>query len=204
MDQLASSREDFYYVEVWPDTPAYTDLKDIVGRARESGHGKQVVVAVYIPSDREANVLLVDSMILAAGGTRIELGEDARLLTDPYFPKHEPISFNLRDALQRYWDTAVRYGDVLFDRAASDGEFEVVGPEAVETASHVSNGWQVATLVNFSGLDNARWDQAHDPPVLLEDVPVKIRKQPPDRRDLVGQPRRSVGPSAVTGPADRD
>lgn len=175
MDELSASQEDFYYVEMWPDTPAYSDLEDVVLRARASGHGKQVVVALYVPSDREANVLLVDSMILAAGGTRIELGENGRLLADPYFPKHEPISSKLGDALRRYWDTAVRYGDVLFDRASSVSGFEVDGPEGVQAYSHLSLGWQVVTLVNFSGLKNARWDRAHPAPVPLEDVHVRIR-----------------------------
>ena len=179
MDELSSSREDLYYVEIWPDTPAYSDLNDVVRRARENGNGKQVVVALYVPSERVANILLVDSMILAAGGTRIELGEDGRLLADPYFPKHEPISFNLGGALRRYWDTAVRYGDVLFDRAASDSGFEVAGPQGVEAYSHVSQGWHVATLVNFSGLEDARWDRAHPAPVPLEDVSVKIRSSYP-------------------------
>ena len=179
MDELAASQEDFYYVEVWSDTPSYSDLEDVVRRARESGRGKQVVVAIYIPSDREANILLVDSMILAAGGTRIELGEEARLLTDPYFPKHEPLSSKLEEVLLQFWDTAVRYGDVLFDRASSDVGFEVEAPDEIRARAHLSLGWQVVTLVNFAGLKDARWDLAHLAPVPLEDVHVKFRSRHP-------------------------
>jgi dextranase len=209
MEELSTSREDFYYVELWPDTPSYPEVERVVREARECGNGKQVVVALYVPAEREANVLLVDAMILASGGTRIELGEDRRLLADPYFPNHEQISTELGRALLRYWDTAVRYGDLLFDREVpADSTLEVEGPDGVWTGPYQSHGWLVVALVNFRGLGDARWDRAHPPPDALVDAALRVRGGPaivsvwwvdPDGQSARPQPleRHVVGLSTV-------
>jgi dextranase len=175
MEELAASTEDFYYVELWPDTPTYREVRDAVTEARAASLGKPVVVAIYVPADQPANVRLVDAVILASGGSRIELGEQGRLLADPYFPKHQPISSDLATGLRRYWDLAVRYGELLFDsQSAARGDFQIEGPEEVWTILRYIPGWLSASLVNLRGLAEARWDQKHPAPQLLENAEMRV------------------------------
>ncbi len=76
-------------------------------------------MALYLPADRPTNIRLADALIFSCGGSRIELGEGERLLADPYFPKHQPLTPELRTTLRRYYDFAVRYGEWLGPAAPS-------------------------------------------------------------------------------------
>jgi dextranase len=183
MEALAASEEDFYYVELWPNTPTYRDLRHVVTEARASSVGKPVVVAIYLPADQPANVRLVDAVILASGGSRIELGEHARLLADPYFPRHQPIGADLATGLRRYWDVSVRYGDLLFDsQPAPSSDFQAEGPEDVWTILRYVPGWLLVSLVNLRGLADARWDQEHPAPEPLKDATVLVKTHHPIAR----------------------
>lgn len=178
MKALATSCEDFYYVELWPDTPTYQDLRRLVTEARRSSHRKPVVVAMYIPANQPANVRLADVVILAGGATRIELGEDARLLANPYFPKHEAPGAELDTALRRYWDVAVRYGDILFDGDPTRGvDFQAEAPEGIWTIPHRTKDWVVLSLVNLRGVGDARWDRQHRPPDPIRDAEIRLRSR---------------------------
>jgi dextranase len=175
MEALAASTEDFYYVELWPDTPNYRAVRRVVTEARATSLGKPVVVAIYLPADQPSNVRLVDAVIFASGGSRIELGEQGRLLADPYFPKHQPISSDLATRLRRYWDLAVRYSELLFDsQPAPSGDFQVEGPEDVWIIPRYAPGWLLVSLVNMRGLAEMRWDQKHPPPQPLENAEVRV------------------------------
>lgn len=175
MDALAASMEDFYYVELWPETPTYRDLRNAVTEARASSLGKPVVVAIYLPADQPANICLVDAVILASGGSRIEVGEQGRLLADPYFPKHQPISAVLATGLRRYWDVAVRYGELLFDsQPTPNGDFQAEGPEDIWTILRYIPGWLLVSMVNLRGLAEARWDHEHPAPAPLDHVAVRV------------------------------
>lgn len=175
MEALAASSEDFYYVELWPDTPTYRDLRKAVTEARATSLGKPVVVAIYVPADQPANIRLIDAVIFASGGSRIELGEQGRLLADPYFPKHQPISTDLATTLRGYWDVAVRYGELLFaSEPAASGDFQVEGPEDVWTTLRYTPGWLLVSLVNMRGLSVARWDEKHPVPQPLEDAEMRV------------------------------
>jgi dextranase len=113
IEELARAPIDFVYIELWPDTPGYPEVLDIVQGARELSGGKPVVVAQYIPASHTANLQLSQALIFALGGSRIELGEERRLLSDPYFPKHEAISQDLERILRRIYDFVVRYGELI-------------------------------------------------------------------------------------------
>jgi len=191
MEELAASPEDFYYMELWPDTPLYSDLAEAVTFVRRSMRGKPVVVAAYIPAARPANVLLANAVILASGGARIELGEEARLLADPYFPKHEALDPQLATSLRRYWDVAVRYGDLLFEIDLEQEEVDIEAPEDVWTQVHRTGSWLVVVVVNFRGVTPGRWDQPHAPPRPIEDAWIRIRS------------RRSLGAAFWVDPDSR-
>ena len=174
IDQLASAPQDFLYIEVWPPTPRYADLLRIVQGGRQKSHGKPVVIALYQPAEWPENVRLADAVIMASGGSRIEIGENERLLTDPYFPNHSPIPEELRTTLTRYHDFLVRYGDLIGPQAADEVDIDVKAPVDVRVVPRKSPGWLAINLVNFSGLGDARWNEAHSAPEPLEVVSVLI------------------------------
>lgn len=187
IESLAESAVDFMYIEVWPPDVEYHHLAEIVLNAVRLAHGKSVVIALYLPANRPANNLLADAVILACGGSRIELGEDARLLSDPYFPKHEKISSNLYRDLRKLSDFSVRSGEWLRPYTLSAPEKEVwaegeLNPNFIFTDDSI---WNVARrhpkslivqLVNFTGLDpHQRWDEAHAVSTPCQDVALSIQ-----------------------------
>jgi dextranase len=173
-DQLASAPQDFMYIEVWPPTPRYADLLRIVQEGRQKSSGKPVVIALYQPVEWPENVRLTDATIMASGGSRIEIGENERLLTDPYFPNHSPIPEDLRTTLTRYHDFLVRYGDLIGPQAIAEVDLVVKAPVDVRVVPRKSQGWLAISLINFSGLGDARWDKVHVAPKPFKDATVQI------------------------------
>jgi dextranase len=172
--RLAQSRQDFAYVEVWPDMPAYEDLNRVVTEARQENRGRGVAIALYIPASSPANVRLADAVITASGGSRIELGESARLLTDPYFPHHQPVDAELRLHLRAHWDLAVRYGDLLTAWTTEPSDLAIVAPRDVLSVSHQGHGRLAASLVNLTGVHPRKWDTKHEPPTPLTKFEARV------------------------------
>jgi len=160
IDALVSAPMDFVYIELWPDTPTYRELGEIVEAAHTQSGGKPVVIALYLPANRPINIRLADALIIAHGGSRIELGERGRLLSDPYFPLHETLSPGLRDTLRRYADFRVRYGDLL-GPASTLSDSTVQHTNDLWAVARDVPGWTAINLVNMSGITEARWDEAH-------------------------------------------
>jgi dextranase len=189
---LAESAVDFMYIEVWPPDVGYRHLAEIVLNAVRRSHGKAVVIAHYLPASRPTNNLLADAVIVACGGTRIELGEEARLLSDPYFPKHEEISSELYSALRRLSDFIVRNGEWLSSYTLSAAEKDnwaedELNPKFISIDNFVMTVVRrypralAIQLVNFNGLDpHQRWDEMHAAPAPCQKVSIKVQtdKQP--------------------------
>jgi len=179
IDYLAVTPLDFLYIEVWPDTPKYTDLLQIVNGGRRKSQGHSMVIALYLPVERMDNILLANALIMASGGTRIEIGEHERLLTDPYFPKHQAIPTDLLQTMRRYHDFQVWYGDLIGPQAEDvvvDGSDElIVVPAGVWVIRRRIPGWLVLNLINFSGLSEPRWDEEHPPPIPLDAFQVRFK-----------------------------
>jgi dextranase len=159
IEQLATSPQDFVYIEIWPPDIHYRDVARIVSEARVLSGGKPVVVALYLPADRPENVRLANALLYSLGGTRIELGEGNRLLTDPYFPNHEPMTVELKMALRRMTDFAVRYEEFIGPSAEQPSEFQVEAPGGVWAVIRSCPGWLTISLINMTGLGEARWDE---------------------------------------------
>lgn len=171
---LAVAPQDFVYIEIWPPDVYYRDVRRIVADARAMSGGKPVVIALYLPADRPENVRLADALIFSLGGSRIELGEQARLLADPYFPKHQTLAPDLKRRLRRYYDFVVRYGELLGPAAALLAADEVVTPPGVWAVVRSGSGWLVLSLINVSGLGDPRWDEKLAAPTALTAVSVQI------------------------------
>jgi dextranase len=174
IEALTASPQDFAYIEVWPPATTYRDLQQIVTQARVLSGGKPVVIALYLPADQPTNIRLADALILSCGGSRIELGEQERLLADPYFPKHQALSSELQTTLRRYCDFVVRYGDLIGPAAGDTLEYSVQAPSGVQAIARTSPGWLTVALVNMTGLGEAHWDEAQSEPTPLTEVSLQI------------------------------
>lgn len=175
IEALATAPQDFVYIEMWASTPHYADLYRIIRQARHLSNSKPVVIALYLDSDNLANIRLSNAIIYASGATRIELGEQERLLADPYFPKHQAILPELARMLRRYADFAVRYSAFIGPAAANAPDVSVQAPEGVWPICRSLDGWLVVHLINMRGLDNQRWHEPHRPPWQLEHVRFDVK-----------------------------
>ncbi len=193
IEALTNTAQDFAYIEVWQSTPFYRDLEHIILGARRASGGKPVVIALYQSADWAANIRLADAIIFSAGGSRIEIGEDGHLLTDPYFPKSTSLPSELKTVLHRYYDFAIRYENLIGPFAASIPDINTNVPRGVSVVARNCPGWLTLSLVNMSGLQELRWDKAHPEPRALTNLTVELdASEPlksvwwasPDRGDL--------------------
>ena len=209
IESLAESAVEFIYIEVWPPDLKYRHLAEIVLNAVRLSHGKAVVIAHYLPANRPANNLLADAVILACGGTRIELGEEGRLLSDPYFPKHEEISSDLHTELRLLADFTVRNGEWLRPYTLPAAEKEVwsegdLDPkfismdESIMTLARQHPKLLVVQMVNFTGLEaHQQWDVVHAAPTPCQNVAVKIQMSHQPTQVFWDCPELLEGPQAI-------
>jgi dextranase len=174
IEELATSDYDFNYIEVWSDTPCYEDLQRIVSGALLLSESKPVVIALYQPPEDSANILLSSAIIFSSGGTRILLGENERLLADPYFPNHNQIPTELQDALRSYHDFCVRYGEWLGPWVKQKARVKVDLPLGVWCIPRETPGWLILNLINTAGVGRHRWDRHHLPPERIENIQISI------------------------------
>ncbi len=209
IESLAESAADFMYIEVWPPDVAYRQLAEIVLNAVKLSHGKAVVIALYLLASRPANNLLADAVILTCGGTRIELGEETRLLSDPYFPKHEEILPDLQTALRRLSDFLVRNGEWLRPYALSEAEKEkwaedALNPKYISTSDSIMTVMRnfpkkmILHLVNFTDLgSHPRWDEDHAAPTPCQNVSISIQRSQSPTQIFWDSPEQTKGLQAL-------
>ncbi len=170
IDQVARAPQDLVYIELWPPHVHFRDLWALTVAARRKSGGKPVVLAAYMSPSHSYNVRLMNAIILASGGTHIELGEGGLMLADPYFPNHEPIEARLATILRRYYDFAVQYENILFlntedvtEEWSDCVEVDNVGVTYEGENDHVwilarqGEDVQVLHLINLVGLPSDEW-----------------------------------------------
>ena len=209
IEALAKSAVDFMYIEVWPPDVGYRRLAEIVLNAVRLSHGKAVVIALYLPASSPANNLLADAVIIACGGTRIELGEEARLLSDPYFPRHEEISPELDSALRQLSDFAIRNGEWLRPYTLSMSEKEIWAEGKLNSGLIATNDSiltvarrypksLIVQLVNFNGLDShPHWDETHAFPTPCWKVSIRIQMSQRPSQIFWDCPEKTDSPQAL-------
>ena len=174
IETLARSSTAFNYIEIWPPDILYTDVVRIVRNARQLSGGKPVVIALYIPAERMLNNMLADALILCAGGTRIVIGEDARLLSDPYFPKHEEMPPALLAAMSKHQDLMVWYEEwfgPLVDEA--DGG-EISAPAELTCFYRRSGDKGSIGLVHLPANAGWKWNEAMAWPTPVANIELTV------------------------------
>jgi dextranase len=185
-DALATSQQNFTYIELWPDTPTYQDLIDVVLQARRQAT-RPVVIALYLPADHSANIETANALLFATGASRIQLGEAGRLLTDPYFPNHQPVPDDLGWKLRRGHDLAVRYGQLVGPAAQCADDVQVRAQPNIWTHARRNGTWLGLNLVNITDL-NTRWDRPHSRAQPLADLELSIASPAPIVRAWCASP----------------
>lgn len=185
--ELASQAdEDIIYIEVWAPYTSFSDLHTLITYAQLQGTGKPVVLAAYVHPENSSNPFLMDAIIFASGGGRIELGESSGYLANPYFPDYDILAPEQTELLRNYYDFAVRYQNII-------------GPSTVEATKNWRekikiNGLKVGlnstddvfalvresedtlavSLINITEINSKKWNEPADFPVPAANITFKM------------------------------
>ena len=223
------------YIEVWAPHTTLTHLADLVTKARLLAPERAVILAAYLSVHRgeEAAALQAEKLQLATvfshGGSVLLHGEESAVLTEAYYVTHKEIAPAVQEGARRYFDFAVRYGDLLFGtddvtRTHVGGENEEVRIEAtvpVATDARPGTLWVrvlrvpgglLVSLIDLSAQTDDVWDAPKNPSTPLDGVRVSILRRgaeaprvaiaSPDAPQLAAlRPERSERDDAVSLPA---
>ena len=218
IENVNVSNVDVLYTEFWPwdnddrglPYADYYSIHRAILQANEQSGGKSLVVAAYInykgPASRfnAPAVRLMDSMVFATGGSRIELGNGNNMLSDEYFPNdsHKKMDETLQEDVQRMYDFIVAYENLL-----RDGQTPVEKTVCIEDAAVSNNGrndtiwyfakadekYEIYHFINLVGTDSDWRDttMTKKAPEYLENLKVKIRTEFPAREICLASPDTS-------------
>lgn len=201
--EIASTgKVDFCYNEVWGDEDKFVDLHRII-RTNYINGKLPTVFAAYMNYDlagrtmglfNTPGVLMADAVMMALGGSHLELGGD-HMLSREYFPT-SPLSMNyeLRTAMIRYYDFMTAYQNLLRGTDTSSeftpsvGSTDVRNPMAfnawppkeksVTVYARRVEGKHVLHFLNFRTIDNLSWRDVNGTrraPSATGEMPVAIR-----------------------------
>lgn len=125
--QTAGCPQDASYIEVWPPHDELGDLGLLATRTRALRPQHPPILSAYLScyahdtAERaDAAAELVMATAFSHGATHLLLGEAGHVLTDPYYPKNHVLPEASHALFARCYDTAVRWGDLLFDPSQQD------------------------------------------------------------------------------------
>lgn len=172
VEQIAPSREDFVYIEVWEPHTRFANLHQLIVIGQKLGGGKPVVLACYIDPRFENNAILNEATIFASGGGHVELGENNGMLSEAYFPGYKSISDGLSATLRDYYDFSVRYQNVTGPSTTDvSAKFQprIKIPGVSSSLSQLkdtiwpivreSRGRTAINLINFLGIEQTEWNK---------------------------------------------
>jgi dextranase len=197
----AASPQAAVYIEVWPPHDTVADLAELVTRARLARAGRAPILAAYLKAygsaparkaDEAASLLM--ATVFSHGGSHLLLGEDGRALVDPYYPRNHVLDAASLVLFRRWYDFAVRWGDLLFDAAAVDVTTSVAGGineevrlDGKPAATHPEPGtiWLrvvetaaglVVHLLDLLEEETLRWDAAREPGSPMSGLTLSVQQ----------------------------
>jgi dextranase len=202
----ANAQQASIYIEVWSPHDRLGHLAGLVAKARGLAPEKSVILAAYLSvfaGGDEAAACAAQCLVLATvfshGGTVLLHGEAHAVLTEAYYVRSRELSAESQAATRRYYDFAVRYGDLLFDRDAVDvtsthlggvnEEITVDAPVPVSVDSQRGALWVRAvrgprgllmSLIDLSPQTDDLWDAPKAPGRALDGVRVTIERTWPE------------------------
>ncbi|MFC0561573.1 glycoside hydrolase family 66 protein [Halalkalibacter alkalisediminis] len=185
IENVNISKVDVLYTEMWPWDrdrdgelyDSYYSLKKAIERAREESGGKSLVIPAYMSYDYgEANpgspfnasaVLLTGASVYAAGGSRIELGDNGNMLSNEYFPaQHLYMTEELEQRMTKQYDFIVAYQNLLRDgQTETNNRIEVIDfentpygdPNTVWTYGKKDGDYEIIQMINLLGVSKNDW-----------------------------------------------
>ncbi|MEW9050032.1 MAG: glycoside hydrolase family 66 protein [Neobacillus sp.] len=195
---------DVLYAEIWPWDKdefgglydSYYSLKKVIDSSREQSGGKSLVVPAYMSYDygeknpgkpfNTAAVMLTSSTVYAAGGSRMELGDDGNMLSNEYFPAQnlhmDPI---LKSKINTLYDFIVAYENLLRDgQEETKNRIKVVDhmnsglgvPNTIWTFTKKDKNHEIIQMINLLGVKNKDWranEGVKETPKQIKDFQVK-------------------------------
>jgi dextranase len=210
----AATAQAAVYIEVWAPHVRLNDLARLAENAHLLAPGKSVVLAAYLStfaSAGQAEACAAQCLQLAAafthGATVLLHGEVDSVLTEAYYVTHGRLNAESADTTRRYYDFAVRYGDLLFERAAVDvtttylgGVNEELRLEASVPVSHESRAGTVwasvrrvgdgllVSLIDLSTQPDDLWDAPKISGTCLSGVRFALERTGDEPRFLFATP----------------
>jgi dextranase len=200
----ANAEQAAIYIEVWPPHVQLAHLAELVSKARRLAPGKGVILAAYLApyAGDEETASTAERLLLATvfshGGSVLLHGEERAALTEAYYVHHAELTDGTIEVARRYYDFAVRYGDLLFDAGATDitrthlaGENQEIKVDApVPVANDCLPGvlWArvvqcshglLVSLIDLSDQSETLWNAPKRPAGVLNGVRVALERASP-------------------------
>lgn len=185
--ELASQAdEDIIYIEVWAPYTSFSDLHTLITYAQLQGTGKPVVLAAYVHPENSSNPFLMDAIIFASGGGRIELGESSGYLANPYFPDYDILAPEQTELLRNYYDFAVRYQNIIGPSTVEATKnwrekIKIIGlkvglnsTDDVFALVRESEDTLAVSLINITEINSKKWNEPADFPVPAANITFKM------------------------------
>lgn len=215
IENVNVSAVDVLYTEFWPwDRNSngqlyddyYTLHRAILDACEQSG-GKSLIVAAYVnyrnpkSTFNPSAVRMLDCVVFASGGSRIELGNGGNMLSDEYFPsdgkKH--MRNDLQNAVGRLYDFLVAYENLLRDgqrpisRNVRLEELPVSADgrgDTVWSFSKADSSTEVYHFLNLTGTDDGWRDeeQTKNPPTPHKNVKTRLYTDYPTQEVWLASP----------------
>jgi dextranase len=208
------------YIEVWSPHDRLADIASLVQKAQSLAPEKSVILAAYLSvygngdhgAAHEAERLLL-ATVFSHGASALLHGEERSILTEAYYVRHADLSPENEASTRRYYDFAVRYGDLLFDRSGvdvTDTHFGGVNEEVRLAAGVPVSGepeagalWvrvcrcragSLIHLIDLSAQEDDRWDAPKRPARPLAGVRLSVERSTREQgRFLFGSPDEQSG-----------
>lgn len=225
----ATAKQAAVYIEVWSPHDRLTDLARLAEKAHHLAPEQSVILAaylsVYATSDDEAAACAAQCLQLATafshGATVLLHGEERAVLSEAYYVRHRELGSESEAATRRYYDFAVRYGDLLFDRRAVDvttthlggvnEELKIDAPAPVSHESRAGSVWARAirlpdgllvSLIDLSSQPDDLWDAPKRPPQPLAGVRLSLERWADPPRFLFACPNEQPALCSLEGSYD--
>ena len=211
----AAANQAAIYIEVWSPHDRLTDLARLAEKAHSLESDRSVILAaylsVYAQGGDEAAASAAQCLQLATafshGATVLLHGEERAVLTEAYYVRHRELTAESHASTRRYYDFAVRYGDLLFDRQAVDvttthvggvnEEVKVAAPVPISHESRAGSLWVRAvrlpagllfSLIDLSEQPDDLWDTPKRAGQQLAGVRLSIERSAGQPRFLFASP----------------
>ncbi|MGD8168555.1 glycoside hydrolase family 66 protein [Herbiconiux sp. P16] len=188
--RTAALPQDAVYIEPWVPNDTLGSLAELARRARASSAGQPIVLAAYQhiydsepAEDADRAAALTMATVFSHGATQLLVGEEGRLLVDPYYVRNHPAEADTLAFLTRWYDFVVEHDAILMPPAISEvtssyvgaynGDLDVTYAHAsVSSAPEADSVWRRVTstdqglvvhLINLCGQTDTLWDAGRAP-----------------------------------------